>query len=148
MLAELISQIENELRNRHEGYVRRVDEVLAKIAALSDADCIGRLLPLLDDDAEYDEVCFGIIHTIERFDDAVYVQVIVNQIESLLEKSPRWATIVHMRILNSPATLIAYGECIRKLAVLKRGVVRRVLEAVRQKSSKFEARCDELLALL
>lgn len=104
-------------------------------------------MPLLEDDAEYDEVCFGIIHTIEAFDDATYVRAIIEHLDSFLEELPRWATIVHMRILNSPATLTAYGECIRKLTVLKRGVVQRVLEAVRQKNSKFDARCDELLAL-
>jgi hypothetical protein len=89
-----------------------------------------------------------IIYTIERFDDATYVRSIVDQLGSFFAASPRWAVIVHMRILNSPPTLAAYADCIKTLPNDKRGVVRKVLEAVRKKNAKFVAPCDSLLAVI
>lgn len=148
MLADLIVQMQNELRTHSNGYVQRFEDVLGQVAALNNPDCIGPLLPFFDDDAEYDEMMFSIIHTIEKFDDSTYVRAITNHLDSFLAKSPRWAVIVHMRILNSPPTMAAYADRIKSLSNEQRQVVRKVLEAVRQKNAKFETPCKSLLAAL
>ena len=148
MLADFIVKMQNELKAHGDGYVQRFEDYLGQVAALNDPACIAELLPLLDDDAEYDEMMFSIIRTIERFDDATYVRSIVDQLGSFFAASPRWAVIVHMRILNSLPTLAAYADCIKTLPNDKRGVVRKVLEAVRKKNAKFVAPCDSLLAVI
>ncbi|MFM8581362.1 MAG: Imm30 family immunity protein, partial [Planctomycetaceae bacterium] len=81
-----------------------------QVAKLNNHDCIAKLLPLFDDDTEHDEAMFSIINVIERFDDNTYVHSILNEIVSFYNQSPRWARILHMRILNSPATLAAYAN--------------------------------------
>jgi 23S rRNA A2030 N6-methylase RlmJ len=88
MLFDLIVQMQNELQNHGNGYVQRFEGVLGQVATMNDPDCIGQVLPLFDDDAEYDEMMFSIIHTIERFDDATYVREIVDHLDSFFDQSP------------------------------------------------------------
>ncbi|MEW4490863.1 Imm30 family immunity protein [Thalassoglobus sp. JC818] len=148
MIDSLITQIETELTNQKNGYVERVEDLLGQVATLNDPDCIGKLLPFFEDDAEYDELMFSIIHSIENFDDATYVREIGNHLGDFFGHSPRWAVIVHMRILNSAPTLTAYSEQIKSLTDQERLTVRNVLQAVRQKDAKFYSACDSLIATL
>ncbi len=145
MLADLIERLRGELDGRREGYVHRAEDLLGQIVVLNDPGCIAPLLQLFDDDAEYDETMFSIIHTIERFDDAAYVRAIAENLGPFLTASPRWAVILQMRILNSPSTLAAYADCVRTLPKGQQEVVRLALDAVRQKNANFETRCDSIL---
>lgn len=148
MLADLVVQMQNELRTHGDRYVQRFEDILGQVAALNDPDCIGQVLPLFDDDAEYDEMMFSIIHIIERFDDATYVKEIVDHLGSFFDQSPRWAVIVLMRILNSASTKDAFADYITSLPADKRQTVRKAVEAVRRKNIKFESSCNSLLASL
>lgn len=148
MLSDLITKMQTELKSHDDGYVQRFEDFLGQVAALNDPACIAQLLPMFDDDAEHDEMMFSIIHTIERFNDAAYVRSIVGHLETFFAASPRWAIIVHMRILNSAPTLAAYADFIKTLTNDRQCIVRKVLEAVRRKNAKFVSKCDSLLALI
>ncbi len=149
MLTDLIAKMRNELVSRHDaGYMQRFEDDLGKVAALNDPASIAHLLTFFDDDAAFDEMMFSIVHTIERFDDATYVRAITDHIDSFFSASPRWAIIVHMRILNSPQTFSAYANCVKTLPKDKRDIVRKVIEAVRQKNLKFVSPCNSLLAII
>ena len=148
MFADLIAQMQNELGARSTGYAQRFEDILAQVASLNDPGSIAQLLPLFDDNAEHDEMMFSIIHTFERHDDLTYVKAIVDHLDSFFAKSPRWAVIVHMRILNSAPTMLAYMEYIERLPAGKRQTIRNVLEAVRQKNAQFDKSCNTLLAAL
>jgi hypothetical protein len=145
---DLIAQLANEIQDRRDNYVQRSEKLLGQIAGLHDPSSIGLLLPILDDHAEYDELMFSIIHAIESFDDNVYVREILRDLPEFLAKSPQWATILHMRILNSPQTLAAYGSAIKTLSDREKQAVHDVLNLVRRKNTKFEASVDILLASL
>jgi hypothetical protein len=145
---DLIAQLGDEIRDRRDNYVQRSEEVLGQIAGFHDPSSIGLLMPLLDDHAEYDELMFSIIHAIESFDDDIYVREILRHLPGFLAQSPRWTTIIHMRILNSPQTLAAYGSAIKTLSNPEKRAVHDVLNLVRRKNAKFEAPADSLLALL
>lgn len=94
-------------------FVARFESVLADVASMNDRACIGLLCALLDDEAEFDELMFSIIHTIESFEDAVYALEIVKAAPRLCDRSPRWASIVFMRILNSPTTTTTLIDALR-----------------------------------
>lgn len=148
MLAQLVTQLAEVLKNPSDGYVQRFEQTLGQVAALKDPKSIAALLPFFDDNAEYDEMMFSIIHTIEGFDDETYVREILENLASFYAKSPRWALIVHMRIFNSPPTLAAYEQRIKTLTDQQKQPVRHVLNAVRKKNAKFEQACSVLLAAL
>jgi hypothetical protein len=148
MLDGLVAELSDITRKADDGYVQRFDETLSRIVALDDRKCIGLLLPFFDDDAEYDEMMFSIVHAIERFDDETYVREIMANLATFYARSPRWAVIVHMRILNSPATLTAYEARLKNLSDPQKQVVSDVLNAVRRKNAKFDLPCNKLLSML
>lgn len=148
MLTDLIVKMQNELNAHSIGYVRRFEDILGQVIALNDSTCIAQLLPFFDDDAEYDEMMFSIIHSVEHFGCPTYIRAVVDHLEPFFNKSPDWAITMHMRILNSPVTTAAYADCIKTLPNEKRDVVRKVLEAVRKKNAKFVSPCESLLAVI
>ena len=148
MLADLIETLRHELRSQGDGCVPRCENLLGKIAVLNDSACVAGLLPLLDDDAEHDELMFSLIHTIERFDDATYVRAITDHLGACFAASPRWIVVLHMRMLNSPSTSAAYADCIKALPKNERDIVRTILEAVQKRKPTFMASCDALLAVI
>ena len=145
---EFIARLASEMRGGTDAYVRRSEDLVGQIASVHGPKSIGMLLPLLDDRAAHDELMFSIIHTIESFDDHTYVRQILHHLPRLWGNSPRWATIIHMRILNSPRALAAYKDAINGLTGIEKQAVRDVLTAVRQKNSRFEASTDVLLEAL
>lgn len=70
------------------------------------------LLASLSDEAEYDEGMFSIIHAAESVDDTLYVSALLAAFPALSASSPRWASIVLMRVLNSNQ---AQHELVRQL---------------------------------
>lgn len=145
---DLIVELSDELRGHRANYVQRCEEILGRIAGLRDPSFIGLLLPLLDDRAEYDELMFSIIHTLESFDDATYVGRILEHLPEFLAKSPRFAKIVHMRILNSSQASLAYRSAVKKLSDQEKDAARVVLGAVRRSNARFEAPVAILLAAM
>ena len=59
-----------------------------------------KLLNFFDDNCEYDEVMFSIIHAIETYDDDIYVKCILNNLYKIFKKSPHWGTVILYRIWN------------------------------------------------
>ncbi|WZP00523.1 Imm30 family immunity protein [Isosphaeraceae bacterium EP7] len=146
MIKVLVDQLKNELRNQAEGYVRRSEEIIGQIAELKDPASVDVLLSLLDDHAEFDELMFSIIHAIEIFDDRIFVREIIRHLPEFWRTAPRWASIIHMRIMNSPRTLAAYAIAFENLSEDEKHAVREVLIALRRKRPVFEERIDRLLA--
>jgi hypothetical protein len=124
------------------------DVLLSEIASLNDPSCIRHLLKLFNDEAQYDELMFSIIHTIESFDVQVYIAQIMRELPSLFRSSPRWAIVLHMRILNDPESRSAYASALQSLQPAEAHASREILNGVKQKRKEFAARCDELLAYL
>lgn len=110
-LSELIKNLEDHDPDLP-GNIDTFEEILSDIVALRTADSIIPLLGFFRDNARYDELMFSIIHSIEIFDNEIYVNKILRGAISLCKKSPRWASIIFMRIINSESTR---NELIRQL---------------------------------
>src|ERR1017187_9960462 len=85
-------------------YAMAFESILVEIIAIRSPDVILPLLAFFDDRAPYDEVMFSIIHGIEAFEDKAYVQQMLLGANNFCAMSPRWASIVFMRMLNSEPT--------------------------------------------
>lgn len=90
----------------------KFDDLLGKISDLNNEKMIMKLSYFFNDNSEYDEIMFSIIHTIEAFDDETYICEILKAIPHLSTNSPSWASIILVRILNSEPTKI---EMIKQL---------------------------------
>ncbi|WP_277561175.1 Imm30 family immunity protein [Acinetobacter beijerinckii] len=100
-LEQTINHLTKEIQMNHFSNVKDIDNKLAEIMAFNDYLVIRPLARLLEDNAQYDEAIFSIIHSIESFNDDIYISEIINEFPYLVSKSPYWATILLTRILNS-----------------------------------------------
>lgn len=141
MLDRLIENLSN-LDPLSPTYVDDFERILSNLAAQNDPTCISRLVMFFDDNAKYDELMFSIIHTLEVFEDTVYAREIQQSLPVLWPKSPRWALIIHMRILNSPTALDAYIARLSRASVTERNAIRELLQALEYKRPEFSTRCS------
>jgi hypothetical protein len=129
-------------------FVARFENVLADIAAMNDRTCIVLLCAFFDDDAEFDELMFSIIHTIENFDDATYASELVKAAPRLCERAPRWASIVFMRVLNSPTSTAMLVDALRNGTDEQRESVYSLMRKINDVSAEFIEKTQPVLEVL
>lgn len=145
MNTDLIFEIEHELKGRKEEYVRRIERSIAQLVVANDTESIILLLQFLDDESEFDELMFSIIHAVEKLQDEQFIDVIIAKIGSIFSTSPRWATVILMRILNSPSSMAVLSRKIENISEENWQSIRAVIVAVRNRHSRFDERCGNLL---
>lgn len=144
-LEQMIAALESASNNWDMVSFAEFENILGKIGAVNDPACIRPLVLLFEDDASLDELMFSIVHTIEMFDDRVYVEAIFNSLPELARRSPRWAKILHMRILNSDPARLAYRNRFLHATLDERAAARTVLDGVRKWRPEFTDRVNAVL---
>ncbi|MCH7335090.1 Imm30 family immunity protein [Acinetobacter sp. NIPH 2699] len=119
------------------GDVQTIDAILAEVMAFNDPSAIRPLMRLIEDTAQHDETIFSIIHSIESFDDEVYISEILKELPYLVHKSPRWASILFMRILNSDSTRECITEKVYFATPEIKAAVLVLIEKINEKNAKF-----------
>lgn len=117
---------------------QRVDALLTEGGDNLAAD----LLSVLSDRAEYDEGMFSIIHAAESLDInpyRLYVSALLSVFPMLMVSSPRWASIVLMRVMNSDASR---HELVRQL----RDAPAETKESVREMCGRINELSPEFLS--
>ncbi|WP_408950297.1 Imm30 family immunity protein [Lysobacter sp. Hz 25] len=82
--------------------VARFDALIAEAYRAEDEALIPVLLGLLDDDCEFHEVIFGVVHAVESFASDRYFAALAQNLATLRQRAPEWCALLHTRILNSP----------------------------------------------
>lgn len=98
------------------------------------------LLALLSDKAEYDEGMFSIIHAAESLDGppyGSYVSALLSVFPTLSVSSPRWASIVLMRVMNSDASRHELVRQLRDAPAPIKESVRVMCERINEVSPEF-----------
>lgn len=103
-LTTAFEQLTLAVKSNSDQSVTGIDSALQIIAQEADPITVAVLLLSLDDQFQFDEGMFSIIHTAEMFDDKIYVSGFLTAIPHLTKAAPKWASIVLMRILNSDET--------------------------------------------
>lgn len=139
----MITDYENDLIALHDeietggARPKAIDAALNALLQNGGDRLAGDLLALLSDRAESDEGMFSLIHAAESFDDTRYVQALLSVFLELASSSPRWASIVLMRVMNNAS---AQHEVVRQLrgssAEIK-GAVRQMCERINEVSPQF-----------
>lgn len=120
-----------------DNFVARFENVLAEIAELNDPSAIVLLCSFFDDEAEYDELMFSIVHTIETFDDAIYARELFKAAPRFCATSPRWASIVFMRVLNSESSTSELVTAVRNGTVDQRDAILSLMQKINNVSAEF-----------
>lgn len=125
--------------------VERFEATLQQISELNHPEAIGLLIPFFDDKCRFPEVMFSIVHAIERFDSETYVRELLKSLPAFIERSPYWATVIHLRILNTPNVLRIYCSQVKDAERAIKVVSRGILEKIRDTKPKFSHLCTETL---
>lgn len=103
-MSQQLERYISELRNlpKFDGeYVEQFEQVLEKIDSLDDPSSIILLSQFFDDEAEYDELMFSLIHSIEKFDDVTYINALLEALPNLSQKAPDWCSVLLKRVNNN-----------------------------------------------
>lgn len=98
------------------------------------------LIASLSDKAEYDEGMFSIIHSAESVDDTSYVSALLAVFPTLSASSPRWASIVLMRVMNGDASRHELVRQLRDAPAPIKESVRVMCERINEVSPEFLSR--------
>ena len=135
-LPELISELRGIDPDKLEN-VGAFEGRLADVLALRTPDSILPLLGLFRDNTQHDELMFSIIHGLEVFEDRTYVGQILRGAPILCKESPRWASIIFMRVLNSEP---AHLELVRQLPNAEpeaKAAIKALMEKINARSVQF-----------
>ena len=143
MSDEMIEEL-RAVEPRGEG-LERIDQLLAEISEAGDPRSIAPLLPFLAREDWPEELKFSLVHAIEVFDDRVYAHAVLAGLPALQAASPRWATIIHTRILSAPAALAAYEQALAAAPAPSREAAAKVLSDLRTRRPAFADHCERLL---
>jgi hypothetical protein len=117
-----------------------VDKHVEALLTEGGASLAEDLLALLSDKAEYDEGMFSIIHAAESLDGAPYgsyVSSLLLVFPAISVSSPRWASIVLMRVMNSDASRHELVRQIRDAPAPIKRSVRGMCERINEVSPEF-----------
>jgi len=144
-LNELINELRKFKEHQNKESLVQVEDLLSAIASLHDPEHIPFLVSLLEDDDSQDDIMFLIVHVIEAFDDDIYINKIIPVLPELWVKSPRWAKILHMRILNSPATMKSYEERLMLATEQQKYYAKCILNGVVEWRPEFRNRVKSII---
>lgn len=136
-LQQAIKTLVEVVRTDNFGDVQAIDASLAEAMAFNDPAAIRPLIRLIEDTAQYDEAIFSIIHSIESFDKEVYISEFLKELSYLVHKSPQWASVLFMRVLNSDSARERITEQIYFVTPEIKAVVLWLVERINEKSPKF-----------
>ncbi|MBP8005675.1 MAG: hypothetical protein KAZ18_02105 [Acinetobacter sp.] len=136
-LQQAIKTLVEVVRTDNFGDVQAIDASLAEVMAFNDPAAIRPLIRLIEDTAPYDEAIFSIIHCIESFDEDVYISEFLKELSYLVHKSPQWASVLFMRVLNSNSARECITEQIYFATPEIKAVVLWLVERINEKSPKF-----------
>lgn len=143
-----LQELINELRavdSNVPGNAAAFEALLAQIVALRTPEYIVPLLGFLQDNSRHDELMFSIIHGLEIFDDKTYVKQIIRGSVALCSESPRWASIIFMRIINSESTRVELIRQLRNAEKNAKDSIRKLMEKINDRSVQFLPRTTAVI---
>lgn len=135
-LSELIAELQS-IDPDNPDNVSAFEGGLKEVIAQQTPASIVPLLSLLRDNAQYDELMFSIIHGLEVFADRAYVAEILRGAPLLFSKSPRWASIIFMRVLNSEPTRLELIRQLRDADLDTKVAIKSLMENINARSVRF-----------
>lgn len=140
-LNNLISSLKRLEKNPdNHSYFEDFENIISQIGVLNDSKSISLLVPFLDDESKEHNLMNSIIHTIEIFDDDVYIEEILKICPYLYKHSPGWTSIIFMRILNSEKCKTELIKQLRKSSSIVKESVKSIMEEINKASPEFLAK--------
>ena len=131
---------------RSDNYVQEFEHALSESIDFSNPEIIGVLINFLDDAEDYPELMYSIIHSVEVFEDKVYIGELLKTAAKLCTRSPKWASIVFMRVLNSDSCKRELIRQVRLCDADTKSAIKRLMEDINQVDTSFLEKTVPVLA--
>ncbi|MEM7757480.1 MAG: Imm30 family immunity protein [Cyanobacteria bacterium P01_A01_bin.40] len=135
--------LEQNPENPH--YFEDFESIVCQIGHLKDPDSISLLMQFLTDESEELQLMWAIIHTIEIFDDEIYIKEILKISPYLDNHFSEWAYIIFVRILNSDKCRIEMIRQLRDSSSVVKTAIQNLMEKINRESSDFLTKTDAVL---
>jgi len=97
-------------RMQREEDIKQFEIGVWNLAKTKDFKTLKSLLSLFDDSCPYPEVMYSLVHAIESYPKEIYMDAIMKNMASLVEKSPFWADCLYNRIFNDKGYISLFKE--------------------------------------
>lgn len=122
------------------------EQAIVEILAYKDSRCIPALLKYLDDDCDYPDRMYLIIHAVESFSVDDYIRELCNAVEDTYKSAPESTRHLMYRALNEKTCF----ECLKKRLAADLDIYNKmkpILEFIAQESKDHKVLCDGLLSV-
>jgi hypothetical protein len=126
--------------------VQALDAAIDEVFGYSESTAITHLLLLLDDEAEFEESNWSILHAAEGIHPASYEQELSHVLPALNETAPGWAEILMARVLNSPSSREAWAQHLIGAHPDRRAVVAAICKRITADDPSFSSKAESVLA--
>jgi hypothetical protein len=143
-LEKLISNLEL-IANKKTESLDEFHETICRIGNLYDPNSIIALSHFFEDDSPEEDLMFAIIHTIEIFNDQIYIQKILETASDLYETAPQWTLVVFMRIINSDSSKLELVRQLQHSSPIIKENIRDIMTKINENDSIFLAKTIPVL---
>lgn len=147
--SEKIKELAELMKDSSEFDVKSFSTILEQLSESKNPNIITGLLEIMQDDFDYPEVLYSVIHIIEKFEAIIYCEFLLKSLPSFILKSPEWASTVFGRIFNSENTLLCFIEIIKSQANdSQRERLKELISDINLDDNSFVEKTKPLLAVL
>ena len=146
--ADLTQQLVRSRLLQNEKQVQDFEQSIEKMISMNTSDCMKNLCLGLDDETENDEVMFGLVHTIESFDQELGLEQSLTKLAEalpfMLPHAKEWAKTFQKRILNHAEARYVYATVISNTDNAAKDMVLSLMDEIKMKNpDQFAKKVDE-----
>lgn len=123
--------------NNTEKFLEASDQIINE----GDPGSIKILMHYFDDDSEYNWVLESLKVNLDAFPGDVFAKAIIEEIPSLMERSPHWLLSIIYRIFNDPPSLSHFRK---NMSLIPKQSMIQLLDLVAAESQAHRGICSEL----
>jgi hypothetical protein len=129
--------------------VEEFEQALKNIYEYGEVSIIKDLILAFDDNTEYHEIMFNLVHTIEHLyknniDEGL--KQIATSVPTVISYGREWVEIIHYRILNHPLVRKIYAKVLKNIDNKTRSIIKNLLKDIKEEDpDMFGESVDEVL---
>lgn len=121
--------------------IEKFDALLSQIAEKKNPEYIPLLMKIFDDNTEYPEVMYNVVHILEDYPDDVHATALIKWTPFMLNHAPVWLLTLVYATLNNPSSLASFKENIHLIP--KESMIQ-LLDLVARESDDHKEVCIHL----
>ena len=141
--------MENNIEEKLKKYARfeteddvaRFDQLISQISEKRDPKYVPVLMEAFDDNTEFEEVMYSLVHAVESYPRQIYVPLLIKEIPYGLKSHPYWLERLVNRIFNDESYLRDFRK---NMHLIHKGEMIKLLDLVAQESEHHRKLCVEL----